>query len=218
MTVRRSYHEREHAFEDGGYLESGPSLENRIQEEEYQDNNFVQEHAYQSDYNSNGNDIIEEDDEEALSARVERRSWQRPRYTLSTIYENSLSRLEADDHSFNKNGHFHGETDGDELSSEARSIGKESANKENWGFLEPEIIGSSHKSGRKEESYLDSDSKSGSRTRNFNSANKNSDSKDNDLVYVGSTPSKSRKILTVIDAQDGQHQTSGKKSGLKLEF
>lgn len=163
--------------------------------------------------------IEEEEDDEARSPRHERRSWQRTRYTLSTIYENSLSRVEAEDHSFIRNNtQPQGQSDADELSSEARSIGY-SANKENWGILEPDML---QRSARKEELYPDSDSKNGSRGKNFGSASKTCDmNKDSDLVHVGSgsTPSKSRRILTTVDVNEfQQHQTSIKKYGLKLEF
>lgn len=220
ITVREIERERERAFEDGGYLESGPSLENRIQEEEFQERDTIEEQVVYQTNSSQKNELIEEDDEEARSPYIERRSWQRPRYTLSTIYENSLSRVEGEDHSFVRtNTQHHCQSDTDELSSEARSIGhgSASANKENWGFLEPEIIGSCQKNGRKDELYSDSDSKNGSRNKPFGSASKIVDTRDNDLVFVGSTPSKSRRILTTIDPNDS-HQTSIKKYGLKLEF
>jgi hypothetical protein len=127
-----------------------------------------------------------------------------------------LSRVE--DHSFIKNNNHLGQSEADELSSEARSIGYGSANKENWGFLEQDMIGSCQKSTRREELIPDSDSKNGSRSKNFGSASKMSDTKDSDLVFVGSTPSKSRKFLTTVDVNDFQNQKSEKKHGIKLEF
>lgn len=163
----------------------------------------------------NREEIYEDEPEDSnlhLSPPRSRSSWQRPRYTLSTIYENSLSRLEAEDHSpFKNNISQAHHCDSERRSLKTRSVELKSANKENWNLPEQNAFDSENKDDGKE-----SASKTlSARNRYSNSASKAMDTRESEVIFAGSTPRRTRRALASVE---GIYANSLTKYGAQLEF
>ena len=194
-------------FQESGYLD------NRITNREfsskpalgsYQNNDTdVVRNTFFSPQKSSEDNFAETEQCTHCSPKVIRHSWQRPRYTLSTIYENSLSRLEAEDPSFWKQNYQEG---GQLKNEETSTLRAEEGDKENWGMfgftsLESEAI-----------QATESDSKQ--RKRYSSSAGKVHNTIDSEVVFEGSTPKK----LKILRTSQDVNCNSQTKYASKLEF